>query len=58
MVKEHDAARDRAKDAADRLGVGLATGGRATGGLIDKRVKLKTSPLKTKNNNTKGLGRR
>ena len=58
MVKEHDDARSRAKDAADRLGVGLATGGRATGGLIDKRVKLKTSPTKTKNNNTKGLGRR
>ena len=59
MVKEHDDARSRAKDAADRLGVGLATGGRATGGLVDRRVKLKPTPTpKAKKNNKKGLGRK
>lgn len=37
-------AQQEARDAADRLGVGLATGGRAKGGLVTKKTKLKTEP--------------
>jgi hypothetical protein len=49
-----------AQDAADDLGVGMATGGRAKGGLVDRRVKLKPTPTKNKKTKTtttkKGLG--
>ena len=51
-----------AQAAADDLGVGMATGGRAKGGLVDRRVKLKTTPSKNKKQTTtttkKGLGRK
>ena len=49
---------DRAQAAADDLGVGMATGGRATGGLVDRKVKLKPTPSKNKKPTTtkKGLG--
>ena len=46
-----------AQKAADKLGVKLATGGRATGGLVSRKVKLK--PTKTNKTTTKkGLGRK
>ena len=44
---------DRAQSAADRDGVGMATGGRATGGLVDRRVKLKPTPSKKNKKQTK-----
>jgi len=55
---------DRAQDAADRGGYGMATGGRNTGGLVDRRVKLKPTTSKnkkptkktTKKTTKKGLG--